>query len=201
TTYSFGAGDGDLWILKLTSYGDIEWQNTYGGGSYEDATSIRQTDDGGYVVTGTTYSFGAGDGDLWILKLTSSGDIEWQRTYGGSFDDWWAAYIQVTSDGGYIVSAITESFGAGDRDGWILKLTSSGDIEWQRTYGGSGDDWGEYIRETGDGGYIVAGTTESFGAGDRDGWILKLTSSGDIEWQRTYGGSGERSKIQISPSI
>jgi len=187
-TYSISAEVPDGWVLKLTSYGDIEWQNTYGGGSYDRATSIQQTEDGGYIVAGETKSFGAGGADLWILKLTSSGDIEWQRTYGGSGGDDGSS-IQETGDGGYIVTVETESFGAGDRDLWILKLTSSGDIEWQRAYGGSLDDYGNYIQETGDGGYIVAGGTNSFGAGDGDGWILKLTSSGDIEWQRTYGGS------------
>jgi len=186
--YSISAEDNDAWVLKLTSSGDIEWKNTYGGGSGDRATSIQQTEDGGYIVAGWTSSFGAGEGDLWILKLTSSGDIEWQRTYGGSSDEYWSE-IQETSDGGYIVAVATESFGAGGADSWILKLTSSGDIVWQRTYGGSLDDNGTSIQETGDGGYIVAGETQSFGAGHWDGWILKLTSSGDIEWQRTYGGT------------
>jgi len=186
-TYSISAEDRDAWVLKLTSSGDIEWQNTYGGGSDDRATSIQQTEDGGYIVAGWTDSFGAGLGDLWILKLTSSGDIEWQRTYGGSSYEYWGG-IQETSVGGYIVSVATGSFGDGDEDLWILKLTSSGDIEWQRAYGGSLDDGGG-IQETSDGGYIVAGWTDSFGAGHYDGWILKLTSSGDIEWQRTYGGS------------
>ncbi|UCC40638.1 MAG: hypothetical protein JSV96_04110, partial [Candidatus Aminicenantes bacterium] len=186
-TYSISAENNDAWVLKLTSSGYIEWKNTYGGVSDDGATSIQQTEDGGYIVAGWTHSFGAEDGDLWILKLTSSGDIEWQRTYGGS--EWESGgSIQETSVGGYIVSVRTESFGAGDRDLWILKLTSSGDIEWQRTYGGRLNDGGG-IQETSDGGYIVAGATESFGAGHWDGWILKLTSSGDIEWQRTYGGT------------
>jgi hypothetical protein len=182
-TYSFGAGDCDCWILKLTSTGDIEWQRTYGGGGWDRAESILQTEDGGYVVLCQTYSFGAGAYDRWILKLTSSGDIEWQRTYGGIYDDR-AFSIQETSDGGYIVA------GSGWGDLWILKLTSSGDIEWQRTYGGGSLEWAGGIRETSDGGYIVfSATTESFGAGYVDGWILKLASSGGIEWQRTYGGS------------
>jgi len=182
-TYSFGAGDCDCWILKLTSVGDIEWQRSYGGSEWDRAESILQTEDGGYVVLCQTYSFGAGAYDRWILKLTSSGDIEWQRTYGGIYGDR-AFSIQETSDGGYIIA------GSGWDDLWILKLTSSGDIEWQRTYGGSLLEWAGGIRETSDGGYIVfSATTESFGAGYCDGWILKLTSSGDIEWQRTYGGS------------
>jgi len=182
-TYSFGAGDCDCWILKLTSIGDIEWQRSYGGSEWDRAESILQTEDGGYVVLCQTYSFGAGAYDRWILKLTSSGDIEWQRTYGGIYGDR-AFSIQETSDGGYVVA------GSGWDDLWILKLTSSGDIEWQRTYGGSLLEWAGGIRETSDGGYIVfSAATESFGAGYCDGWILKLTSSGDIVWQRTYGGS------------
>ncbi|MCW4043139.1 MAG: hypothetical protein NWE90_05390 [Candidatus Bathyarchaeota archaeon] len=187
-TRSFGAGDRDFWILKLTSSGDIEWQRTYGGRSRDSAWSIQKTSDGGYIVAGDTESFGAGDADIWILKLDSSGDIEWQRTYGGTDWDGWP-YIQEASDGGYIVAGCTESFGAGDGDIWVLKLNSSGDIEWQRTYGGSLEDNYCHIQLTSDGGYIVAGCTESFGAGDRDFWILKLDSSGDIEWQRTYGGT------------
>ena len=186
-TESFGAGDLDLWVLKLTSSGDVEWQNTYGGNFTDRAHSIQQTDDAGYIAAGVTKSFGAGGADFWVLKLTSSGDIEWQQTYGGSLDDWGMG-IQESSVGGYVVSGWTKSFGAGGVDFWILKLTSSGDIEWQQTYGGNFDDWGGNIQETGDGGYLVTGETESYGAGDQDGWILKLTSSGDVDWERTYGG-------------
>jgi len=187
STRSFGAGDRDFWILKLTSSGDIEWQRTYGGRFRDSAWSIQKTSDGGYIVAGATESFGAGDADIWILKLTSSGDIEWQRTYGGTNWDG-VPYIQEAGDGGYIVAGGTESFGAGGGDIWVLKLDSSGDIEWQRTYGGSLGDGGCRLQLTNDGGYIVAAITESFGAGSNDLWILKLTSFGDIEWQRTYGG-------------
>ncbi len=187
TTQSFGPGGEDIWILKLDSSGGIEWQWTYGGLHLDRAWSIQQTSDGGYIVAGATLSFGVGDSDFWILKLDSSGGIEWQRTYGGTNWDGWP-YIQEASDGGYIVAGCTESFGAGDRDFWVLKLTSSGDIEWQRTYGGSLDDNYCHIQLASNGGYIVAGYTESFGAGGHDFWVLKLTSSGDIEWQRTYGG-------------
>jgi len=185
---SISTADMDGWVLKLTSSGDIEWKRTYGGGSVDRALSIQQTEDAGYIVAGWTDSFGAGSADGWILKLTSSGDIEWQRTYGGS--EWDSVgNIQEISSGGYIVSGSTESFGAGGSDLWILKLTSSGDIEWQRTYGGMFGDSARSIQQTSDGGYIIAGSTGSFGAGGTDNWILKLTSSGDIEWQRTYGGS------------
>jgi hypothetical protein len=187
-TQSFGTGTTDFWVLKLFSNGDIEWQKTYGGSSYDSASSIQQTGDGGYIVVGSTTSFGAGYSDILVFKLSSAGDIEWQRTYGGSDSDS-AGSIQQTTDGGYIVAGGTSSFGARDGDIWILKLSSEGDIEWQRTYGGSDSDGAGSIQQTTDGGYIVAGGTSSFGAGNGDIWILKLSSEGDIEWQRTYGGS------------
>jgi hypothetical protein len=187
-TASFGAGYYDVWILKLSSAGNIEWQKTYGGDGYDNAEEIQQTGDGGYIVGGYTTSFSAGYYDVWILKLSSAGNIEWQKTYGGIKDDY-AYSIQQTSDGGYIVAGNTWSFGEGQDDAWILKLNSTGDIEWQRTYGGSYRDCASTIRQTSDGGYIVAASTSSFGAGDWDFWILKLSSAGDIEWQRTYGGT------------
>jgi hypothetical protein len=187
TTQSFGPGGEDIWILKLNSSGGIEWQRIYGAFHHDRGWSIQQTSDGGYIVGGTTKSFGAGHTDVWILKLDSSGGIEWQRTYGGTFWDG-TPFIQEAADGGYIVSAGTDSFGAGGGDSWILKLASSGDIEWQRTYGGSLGDGLGCPQLTSDGGYIVAGSTDSFGAGLGDLWILKLNSSGDIEWQHTYGG-------------
>jgi len=190
STQSFGAGSSDIWILKLSSAGDVEWQKTYGGNASEGVGSIQQTADGGYIVAGCTYSFGAGDADFWILKLSSTGDVEWQKTYGGSSEDGANSIsIQQTADGGYIVAGRTISFGAGSEDIWILKLSSTGDVEWQKTYGGNALELVSSIQQTADGGYIVASWTSSFGAGSTDFWILKLSSTGDVEWQKTYGGN------------
>ena len=190
STQSFGAGSSDIWILKLSSAGDVEWQKTYGGNASEGVGSIQQTADGGYIVAGCTYSFGAGDADFWILKLSSTGDVEWQKTYGGSSEDGANSIsIQQTADGGYIVAGRTISFGAGSEDIWILKLSSTGDVEWQKTYGGNDIDKAFSIQKTEDGGYIVAAYTFSFGAGSEEIWILKLSSTGDVEWQKTYGGN------------
>jgi predicted secreted protein len=175
--------------LKLSSNGEIEWQKTYGG-SWDDVRSFQQTIDGGYIVAGWTGSFGAGGDDIWILKLSSTGDIEWQKTYGGSEYDR-ALSVQQTSDGGYIIAGKTDSFGAEGGDTWVLKLSSAGEIEWQKTFGGSSDDYASSIQETSDGGYIIAGKTDSFGAGGDDTWVLKLSSAGEIEWQKTYGGSSD----------
>ena len=115
---------------------------------------------------------------------------QWARTYGDDWEDEWPFSVRQTSDGGYIVAGRTESFGAGGTDFWVLKLDSEGLVEWQCTYGGAGNDYANCIQQTSDGGYIVAGDTESFGAGGYDAWILKLDSSGNIDWQNTYGGTG-----------
>jgi len=184
---SFGAGSLDFWVLKLTSTGEIEWQRTYGGIYWDEAFSIQQTSDGGYIVAGFTLSFGAGDEDSWILKLNSAGDIEWQYTYGGSKHDSFHS-VQQTSDGGYIVAGDTASFGDESGDIWVLKLLSTGEIEWQYTYGGIFSDYSPSIQQTSDGGYIVASSSESFDAIDSDFWVLKLDSNGAIEWQHAYGG-------------
>ena len=189
-TYSFGAGESDYWILKLTSEGEFEWQFTYGGIGDDIAYAIQETSDGGYIVAGYTHFNGAPASDIWILKLSSTGDIEWQHIYGGAGDD--KAYsVQETSEGGYIVAGSTQYLSAANHDFWVLKLTPAGFIEWERIYGGLGDDVAYYIQETSDEGYIVAGDTDSFGVKESELWVLKLTSIGDIEWQRTYGGSEE----------
>jgi hypothetical protein len=196
-TDSFGKGFSDLWVLKLDSSGNVQWQKTYGGADWDEASSIEQTSDGGYIVAGETDSFGAGRDDLWILKLDSSRNVQWQKTYGGAKDDM-AKSIWQTSDGGYIVAGMTESFGDIKGDLWVLKLDSSGNVQWQKTYGGAKDDGAISVKQTSDGGYIVAGGTDSFGKGNEDLWVLKLDSSGNVQWQRTYGGVGfdDSSSIQ-----
>jgi hypothetical protein len=126
-TNAFGADGGDLLVLKLDENGDIQWQKGYGGFSIEAAYSIQQTLDNGYIVSGRTNSFGAGNGDFWLLKVDATGEvIEWQKTYGGSLWDA-ARSIQQTADG-YIVAGVTDSFGAGERDLWVLKLDTLGNI-------------------------------------------------------------------------
>ena len=195
-TNSFGAGNQDVWVLKLGVSGNIQWEKTYGGSGDEEAYSIQQTSEGGYIVVGSTDSFGAGKKDAWVLKLDVSGNVQWQKTYGGSGDDE-AFYIQETSEGGYVVAGSTDSFGAGKKDVWVLKLDVSGNVQWQKTYGGSGDDEAFYIQETSEGGYVVAGSTDSFGAGKKDVWVLKLDVSGNVQWQKTYGGSGDEEAYSI----
>jgi hypothetical protein len=189
STNSFGASD-DVWVLKLDGQGNVVWQKTYGGTSFDAASAIVPTSDGGYVVTAEAVSFwvsGAGASDVWVLKLDGSGNVVWQKAYGGTGIDA-ARAIAPTSDGGYVVAGVTSSFGAGDFDVWVLKLDGQGNVVWQKTYGGAGRDGASAIAPTSDGGYVVAGSTNSFGAGASDVWVLKLDGSGNVVWQKTYGG-------------
>jgi len=186
-TGSFGAGYFDVYLVKTDSSGDTLWTRTYGGSEWDHGYCVQQTSDAGYIIAGFTGSFGAGGFDVYLLKTDSSGDTLWTRTYGGS--DFDAGYsVQQTSDGGYIIAGYTESFGAGGYDVYLLKTDSSGDTLWTRTYGGSASDWGNSVQQTSDGGYIIAGYTDSFGAGGYDVYLLKTDSSGDTLWTRIYGG-------------
>ncbi len=187
-TYSFGAGSADAWCLKLDSAGNPTWQKAYGGSNSDWLGSVQQTSNGGYVLAGYTMSSGFGSADAWCLRLDGSGNPSWQKTFGVSDDDILVS-IQQASDGGYVVAGYTKSFGAGAYDAWCMKLDGSGSLSWQRTYGGALDDVGLSVGQTSDGGYVLAGYTLSFGAGSYDGWCLKLDSSGNPSWQKTYGGS------------
>jgi len=188
-TSSFGAGGVDLWVLKLNSYGNIQWEKSFGGINWDYGYSVQQISNGGYIVAGVTSSFNQGNYDFWLLQLDSNGNVVWQKIYSRPYADF-AYSIQQTSDGGYIVAGSTRTFVDGGEDVWVLKLDSDGDIVWQKTYGGSGNDYAYSIQQTSDGGYIVAGYTNSFGAGYDDIWVLKLNSEGDVEWQKTYGAAG-----------
>lgn len=183
-------GEMDVWIMKMDSHGDMRWQYTYGGKKDDVANSVRQTNDGGYIVAGRTWSSGAGGSDAWILKLTYYGSMIWQKTYGGKGHDV-ANSIKQTSDGGYIVAGEKSSFEAQQADLWVLKLDSKGEVEWDKTYGGAKYEVANSILPISDGGYIVAGGTHTFGAGGSDAWILKVDAYGDLLWQKTYGGSNE----------
>jgi len=185
-TDSFGNKSVDFWVLRLDSAGDIEWQRRYGGSDNDWAYSIQQTMDSGYIVAGGTHSVSEVE-EVWVLKLNFYGDIEWQRKYGSGR----ANSIQQTFDEGYIVAGYSSLYSAGGIDFLVLKLDSAGDIEWQRVFGGNDKDCAHSIRQRINGGYIVAGVTDSFGAGSTDFLVLKLDSAGNMRWQSVYGGSNE----------
>jgi hypothetical protein len=199
-TQSFGAGDFDVYAIKIDTLGDTVWTRTYGGADVDIGSSVLETPDGGYMIAGYTYSFGAGDADIYLVRTDSQGDTLGTRTYGGSLTD--RAYcISRTADGGYIISGDTWSQGAGMGDYFLLKVDSLGDSLWSGTYGGSNREFCYSVQQTQNGGYIVAGHTQSFGAGDYDFYLVKTDSIGNQEWSNTYGGTmsdGSRA-VHVTP--
>jgi len=210
-------GSYDCWVVKLDSSGGISWKKCLGGTLHDSGNSIEQTTDGGFIVAGFSYSDDGdvtenhGNRDFWIAKLDSSGILDWQKSLGGSDNDE-AMSIEQTTDGGYIVAGFSKSIDGdltanhGLEDYWITKLDSTGLIEWQKSYGGSGDENANFIQQTTDGGFIVAGFSESddgdvlLNHGSFDFWILKLHPSGSIEWQRALGGSDNDKAFSVQQS-
>jgi len=188
-TASYGAGSTDMWVMKLHPDGTIAWQKAYGTGVLEEALSVQQTADAGYIVAGQTTVFATGESDIWILKLTCDGTITWQKGYGLARIPEQVSCIRQTVDGGYVVAGCTHNPRSASTDILILKLNSDGSAAWQKSYGGSDDDCAYSIQQTADAGYIVAGGTSSFGAGSDDIWVMNLNSDGTVAWQKTYGGS------------
>ena len=207
-------GSSDVWVVKLTNLGLIQWQKCLGGTGGETGYSIQQTLDGGFIVgCGTDSNDGDVSGnhgtnnDFWVIKLSNLGIIQWQKCLGGTSNEQ-VQSIQQTTDGGYILTGTTSSNNGdvngnhGGQDAWVVKLTSLGAMEWQKCLGGSGiaigtgDDFGQSIQQTTDGGYILAGKTTSNNSdvsgnhGASDIWVVKLSSLGVIEWQKCLGGSG-----------
>ena len=204
-------GNNDYWIVKIDNTGEIEWEKNYGGTSDDQAKSIIQTNDGGYIVAGVSSSVNGditnfrGDLDYWIVKLDAEGTIEWQRKYGG--DDKETAYsITQTNEGGYIVAGRTYSYDGtimpvngditnfnGGTDGWIVKLSAIGTIEWERCLGSNELDNFFSVKQTPDGGYIATGDLFFGGI-----WLVKLNSVGSIEWQSTYEDTGTAFNVELT---
>jgi prepilin-type N-terminal cleavage/methylation domain-containing protein len=187
-TTSYGAGDNDALLIKYGSSGLASWARTWGGVSYDRGYSVVGTDDGGYITTGETYSYGFGISDMFLAKYDSTGTLSWDRTWGGTGFDVGNSIIQ-TSDGGYAVTGNTDSYGAGGYDMFLAKYDSTGTLSWSRTWGGPGTEYGISLMQTADGGYIIAGHTTSYGSGSYDIFLAKYDSSGTLSWNRTWGGS------------
>ena len=213
-----------LFVSSLAYAQEIEWQNSIGGSGDDFLSSVLQTTDGGYILSGWSGSNISGDKtencygayDCWIVKIDAIGNIEWQNTIGGNDNDDLIKVIE-TDDGGFLLGALSESNISVDKtenskggvDYWILKIDSVGNIIWQHTIGGAGDDELTTIIQTSDGGYFLGGRSESNISGDKtensygiyDYWVVKTDSLGDILWQKTIGGDGEEEIYSILPTF
>jgi len=173
-----------------------QWQKTIGGVSYDDVTSVKQTTDGGYIITGYTSSFGSGNSDMYIVKLDAAVNLQWTKTIGGAQQERCHS-VQQTSDGGYIVTGYTSSYSTAGFDIFTVKLDASGNILWNKVIGGILSEEGNSIQQTTDGGYIIGGVTNSFGAGNNDAYVVKLDVSGNLVWAKTIGGASSDRCVEI----
>ncbi len=180
STKSFGAGDYDVYLIKTDATGTQEWYKTFGGSAADVGYSVQATSDGGYIIVGETWSFGAGSYDVYLIKTDAAGNEEWSQTFGGTDYDK-GRFIQITSDGGFIIVGRTWSYGAGEYDVWLIKTDASGNMEWDQTFGGTGFEYGKDVQQASDGGYVVAGGNSSNATGDESVYIVKTDESGNEE--------------------
>ena len=175
-------------LVKTDANGNMQWQRTIGGKRFDEAHYAMHTSDGGYIIAGSTGSYGAGSDDFWLVKTDAEGIEQWNRTFGGEYADI-ASSVRQTSDGGYIMAGRTESYGAGFDDFWLVKTDPEGTEQWNRTFGGDSIDSLYSFQQTIDGGYILCGDTRSFGTGSSDFWLVKTDNNGIELWNRTFGGA------------
>ncbi|MDD5528765.1 MAG: T9SS type A sorting domain-containing protein [bacterium] len=193
STTSFGAGGGDIYLVRTNSSGDTIWTRTYGGSNNDWGAYVQKTQDGGFIITGGASSFGAGSYDAYLVRTDSLGDTLWTRAFGGTSYDYGKS-VQQTQDGGFIITGETSSFGTGTPgyyNVYLIKTNSSGDTLWTRTFGGTKDDYGNSVQQAQDGGFIIAGQTQSFGIATPtyfNVYIIKTNSSGNALWTKTFGG-------------
>jgi hypothetical protein len=186
TTKSYGAGGYDFWLVKTNANGNIQWSERYGGTNDEMAYSLIRTSDGGYAIAGWTTSYGAGSSDVWLVKTDANGNMLWSSAYGGTAGEIGRSVVQ-TSDGGYAIAGF--AYVGGMADFFLVKAYANGVKDWSKNYGGDGwTDRAYSVVQTSDGGYALAGLTDAYGAGLQDGWLVKTDSSGNKQWSSPYGG-------------
>ncbi len=166
-----------------------EWNKTFGGSMFDVGLSVKPTFDNGFIIAGGRDAiWWDTGGDGWLIKTDSNGNDVWNITFGGSGIDRFGD-VSLTLDEGYILTGLTTSFGAGNMDIWLSKTNSNGNEVWNKTFGGSDDDQGVSVHQTSDSGYIIAGSTRSYGSGGSDGWLIKTDSNGNEDWNKTFGDS------------
>jgi hypothetical protein len=182
-TYSFGGGS-DVWVVKIDGDGNEVWGENYGGAMYDVGRATALLEDSHYVVAGYTNSMGNGDHDFLVLKIDTSGNLVWNKTYGGMESD--KAYAVTETTGGCVVAGDTRSKGDGETDAWIIKVDANGNLVWDKAVGGGGFDMPTCITAANEG-FLAGGFTFSFGNGERDFWLFKIDDAGNVSWSCTVG--------------
>ena len=181
-------GNNLVYFIRTDSVGDTLWTKSYGEAFYNASVySVRIADDGGLIATGSIQDANTQDVDAFLFKTDSLGNVQWAKGYGDIGYDY-AQQVDVTSDSGFVIAAVTYSFGAGLADFFLIKTDASGTPQWAKTYGGSSDDRSEAVRQTADGGYLFTGESASFSFGNFDGYMIRTDSNGDTLWTRTVNG-------------
>lgn len=186
-TDSSGNGEKDMFLVKTDFSGEEVWRATFGGKDDDVANSVLQSDDGGYIILGTTRSFGAGNGDMCLVKTDGNGKSLWERVYGGDDIEEGKCVVQ-SVDGTFTLFGNTETFGAGDNDFYLVKTDSVGKEIWSRTFGGDDDELAGSMAITSDGGYIMVGSTKTFGSGRNDLYVVRADDLGNELWAKVFGG-------------
>ncbi len=188
-TYTFGnaLGYSDVYLIKTDLNGDTLWTKTFGGMLDEIGLSVQQTNEGGYIISGSTDSFGNGSSDMYLIKTNSYGETLWTKTYGGEYYEAGMS-VQQTTDGGYILTGMTSSFGVDSYNVYLIKTSSNGDTLWTKTIGGEHLYTGNSIQQTTDGGYIISGSGRADVDDDLDVLLIKTDINGETIWTNTFGG-------------
>lgn len=174
-TASYGSGVEDVWLIKTDANGNAQWNKIFGGTSRDNANSVQQTSDGGYIIAAFTSSYGSGGGDAWLIKTDGGGNKQWDKLFGGASSDGTSS-VQQASDGGYLIAGYTASYGSGNGDAWLIKTYANSTEQWNKTFGGISEDGASSFQQTSDGGYILAGSTKSYGRGQYDAWLVKVSN-------------------------
>jgi len=186
-----------VYLIKTDSVGDTMWTKTYGDLDTQEGECVLQTNDDGFLISGE--SFGGTPGIL-LIKTDSQGDTLWVRTGLGSGPANRAYSIQQTVDSGFIICGYTTGAATGSSDVYLIRTNAAGDTLWTHTYGGIGNEQGRAVKQTSDGGFIVAAKSNSFGIGNDDIYLVKTDSSGNVEWSRIYGGPLNESAYSVEES-
>jgi hypothetical protein len=199
-TFSWGAGGSDVWVIKTDIMGTRIWDRTFGAIKDEFVTSVQETSDGGYIIGATSFANDNTGSDIWLIKTDSNGNKLLEMSYGGPNNDS-ASSVRETSDGGYIIAGTTSSFSVGGSDVWLIKTDKKLNKVWDKTFGGVNDDSSASVKQTLDGGYVIAGTTSSYGDGNSDVWLIKVDNKGNRIWDKTFGGKKNDSGASVQETL